>query len=125
MCTSAPSMSVPISTPGISTWPGCFAEAIRASATPSVESWSVSAWYFTPWPAARSTSWVGVSTPSDAVLWVWKSPLLAILLPFPVDALDGARLASHVVDVDEQRVERGHARPLGDVEPRRHAGEEL
>ena len=25
--------------------------------------------------AARSTSWVGVSLPSDAVLWLWKSAL--------------------------------------------------
>src|SRR3954471_18942692 len=98
-------MSVLSSTPGTRVKLSCLAAAARASAMPSVESWSVRAKTRTPLPAARSTTWVGVSFPSEAVLWLWKSPLDGILRVLPVETLDRRRLAAAVVDFDKDAVQ--------------------
>ena len=47
--------------------------AATASPTPEIVSWSVIAIVRTPSSAARSTTWVGDSPPSEAVVWRWMS----------------------------------------------------
>src|SRR6476661_6620922 len=56
------------------------AAAARASARPSVVSWSVTARVVTPTWRARSTSAAGARRPSDAVVWVCKSSLIMRIL---------------------------------------------
>src|SRR5581483_11724180 len=117
-------MSVLSSTPGTNVKPGWRAAAARASASPSVESWSVRAKMRTPLRAARSTSCVGVSRPSEAVLWLWKSALDGIERCLPVDPLDRLGDAGLVVDVNEDAVQYDSPGRLFHRQSGRELGEE-
>ncbi len=71
-----------------------------ASGMPSVESWSVSARISTPRDTARSTRALGVSMPSEWLLWVWKSARLLTLRHFSVYPADATGQARGLIDVD-------------------------
>src|SRR5437879_6761239 len=77
---SAPGASRLISSPGTISGGGSVRASSIASASPLVESWSVTARTRTPCFAASRTSWRGVSTPSDAVVCEWRSTAPATLL---------------------------------------------
>src|SRR5919201_2834117 len=73
MCTSAPGTSQLISRPGTMVSGGWRAASSKASRSPSVESWSVTASTRTPRRTAARTSSRGVSVPSDAVVCECRS----------------------------------------------------
>ena len=58
--------------PGITVSPDPDA-AVKASSQPAVESWSVIATVPSPAATAACTSSVGVSVPSETLLWVCRS----------------------------------------------------
>src|ERR1051325_1787607 len=105
--------------------PGCAAAAARASASPSVESWSVTASTVTPCFAARATRARGASVPSEAVVCEWRSTAPRLLAVREVRQqranahAGGALRAERRVLVDERR-----ARDV-EVRPRNAAGELL
>src|SRR3990172_7549159 len=98
-------MSVPISMPGIRVRSGNGAAAWRASAIPSVESWSVRATMRTPCWYASCTSSAGERTPSEAVLCRWKSALQPIPSVDAIDPVDAAGAPRPLVELDQHRVE--------------------
>ena len=71
MCRLMPSYTQEISAPRTSRSPD--GSASVASAQPRVVSWSVSATTSRPAAAAARTRSAGVSVPSEAELWVWRS----------------------------------------------------
>src|SRR6188768_2099233 len=72
MCTSRPSCTAVISMPGTKLIPQSRVSA-AISATAATVSWSVTLIVVMPARHAMSTSSEGVQTPSDAVVWRWRS----------------------------------------------------
>src|SRR5882672_7273821 len=122
MWISAPGTSQLISRPGTISSGGSLRASSIASATPLVESWSVTARTRTPCFAANRTSSRGFSAPSDAVVCEWRSTAPATLLrEIRQERPDGvARRALR----RQRQVLLGEGRP-GDVQvhPRRLARE--
>src|SRR5437763_1613987 len=77
----------------------------------------------TPFLAARSTICVGVSRPSEAVLWLWRSTL-AVKRMLPVDPLDRDRATSPDVDFDQDTIQDHLRRRLFDGQASRHLSKE-
>src|SRR5215216_1143541 len=116
-------MSVLSSQPGISVNSGYFSAVRNASANPSVESWSVSEKIFTPLAAARSTICAGVSRPSEAVLWLWKSAF-ADKLRLPVYAFNRCGSARLRVQLHHNAIEHDHVGFIVNRQPRRQRRQE-
>src|SRR5712691_3861279 len=117
--------------------PGTISSGLRrsasliASASPSVESWSVTASTRTPRLAASATRSRGAYVPSDAVVWVWRSTAPGISRSILPLAGQRREVCQHRADADaratlgpERQLALGEGR-AGDVEvrPRHAAGE--
>src|SRR5712692_3073632 len=114
--TSAPSTSQLISSPGTIVRAGCRAASATASASPSVESWSVTARTRTPCFTARRTSSRGLKAPSEAVVCAWRStrspgPAPDISAASWTALSPGNAAVVSSLQIREVRQERPHAEP--------------